>query len=83
MKIKYGKGQTKYGPGVDIELSGTEIANAILAYIVSCGAHIDGPRTITVNGELIYSGRIYVDPAGFVIAKGKKFCGNKSLLGDL
>jgi hypothetical protein len=40
------------------------------------GAHVSGPRTITVNGELCEVGNIYVDPSGFVITpKGKKVSG--------
>lgn len=76
MRIGYGKGPTKYGPGVDIKLTGDEVATAIDAYLVALGVHVDGPRTITVNGELCQVGRVYVDPVGFVITpKGQKFAG--------
>lgn len=76
MKIDYGKGKTEYGPGVEIKLSGNEVARAISAYLVARGVHVNGPRTITVNGELCNYGRIYVDPSGFVInKKGKKLSG--------
>jgi hypothetical protein len=76
MNVKIGNGKTKYGPGVDIGLDGNEVALAIDAYLVSHGVHVRGPRTITVNGELIEAGRVYVDPSGFVIADGKKFSGD-------
>lgn len=75
MKVKYGHGTTEYGPGVSIELTGDEVATAIDAYLVAHGIHVDGPRTIRVNGELCKSGRVYVDPSGFVIADGEKFDG--------
>ena len=29
MKVKYGSGTTQYGPGVEINLSGAEVATAI------------------------------------------------------
>lgn len=75
MKITRGDGRTKYGPGVSIELSGNEVATAIDAWLVAHCVHIDGPRTVTVNGRLCESGKIYVDPSGFVIADGKKLSG--------
>ena len=67
MKIDYGKGPTEYGPGASIKLTGAEVATAIDAYLVAHGVHVDGPRTITVNGGLCKKGEIYVDPSGFVI----------------
>jgi hypothetical protein len=75
MQIKLGAGTTVYGPGVDIILTGDEVALAIDAYLVAHGVHVDGPRTITVNGELCEIGHIYVDPSGFVIADGEKISG--------
>ncbi len=75
MDIQYGKGTTQYGPGVSIDLEADEVARAIHSWIVGQGVHIDGARTIMVNGELIDQASIYVDPSGFVIANGKKFSG--------
>lgn len=75
MEITYGKGATKYGPGVSINLSGDEVSTAISAYLVAHEVHVDGPRTITVNGELCSSGHIYVDPSGRVIAEGVEISG--------
>jgi hypothetical protein len=75
MKIKYGNGNTEYGSGVKIELSGEDVALAIEALIVSRNIHISGPRTISVNGSLCHFGGVYVDPSGYVIAKGKKISG--------
>lgn len=68
MIIKPGEGQTIYGPGTLIELTGTEVATAIDAWLVAHGVHISGPRTFTVNGAPCQSGIVYVDPSGRVVA---------------
>ncbi len=52
MEVKFGRGKTEYGPGVSIELTGSEVATAIDAWLVAHGVHVRGPRTIWVNGEL-------------------------------
>jgi len=76
MKISYGDGPTKYGPGVNIELTGDEVARAVFSWLVAKGVHVDGPRTVTVNGELCEAGRVHVDPEGFVITpNGRKLAG--------
>lgn len=75
MKVSYGKGSTEYGPGVSIELTGSDVATAIDAYLVAKGIHVSGPRTIRVNDELCEFGSVYVDPSGFVIKKGRKYSG--------
>lgn len=68
MKIKEG-----YNKGVEITLTGNEVARAIMAYIVAHGVYISGPKTIRVNKGLCEEGSIYVDPSGYVITKkGKK-----------
>lgn len=85
MKIEHGKGTTEYGPGVDIHLTGNEVAIAIMAFLVARGVNVAGPMTITVNGELCQKGKVYVDPSGHVVngaldwsGKGPEFDG-KSL----
>lgn len=75
MKVKKGRGKTQYGPGVEIALSGDEVAIAIDAYLVAHGIHVAGPRTITVNGSLCERGEVYVDPSGSVIYEGKRRSG--------
>ena len=75
MKVKLVKGKTKYGPGVDIILNGSEVATAIDTFLTAHGVHIDGARTVTVNGELVEKGRVCVDPSGFVIYNGEKISG--------
>ena len=75
MKIKFGKGLTEYGPGVEIKLDSEEVAIAIEAYILAHGAYISGSRTIKVNDVDIRSGYVYIDPSGSVITKGVKFSG--------
>ena len=69
MKVKFGQGKTEYGPGVEIDLTGAEVATAIMAYLVARNCYMFGPATIRVNGELIENGSIYVDPSGKVIDK--------------
>ena len=81
VKIKFGKGCTKYGPGVEILLTGDEVATAIDAYLVARMVHVSGPRTTRVNGEMCKAGRVYVDPSGFVIAREKCFRGNGEIQG--
>jgi hypothetical protein len=75
MKVKYGKGKTEYGPGVDVVLTGAEVATAIDSYLMAHGIVVRGPRTVTVNGELCKCGRVYVDPSGFVVAGGERLSG--------
>jgi len=75
MDVRYGEGDTKYGPGVSIDMTGDEIATAIEAYLMAHGVHIDGPRTITVNSKLCEAGHVYVDPSGFVIDNGEMMSG--------
>lgn len=75
MKVKKGKGKTEYGKGISIQLSGSEVATAISAYLVAHGIHVEGARTIRVNGELCANGEIYVDPSGYVIKNGEKYLG--------
>ena len=75
MNIERGSGTTQYGPGVNINLDGGEVATAIQAYLVAHGVHIDRPRTITVNGKFCETGHVYVNPSGFVIYDGVKFSG--------
>lgn len=74
-KVKIGSGKTKFGPGVEVALTGDEVATAIDAFLVAHRIHVSGPRTITVNGELCAAGSIYVDPSGFVIFRGRKYDG--------
>jgi len=75
MKIRFGKGKSEYGPGVEIKLSGEEVCRAIYAYLAAHNVITRGPATITVNGELVEVGRMYVDPSGYVIENGIKFSG--------
>lgn len=76
MKFSHGNGTTKYGPGVDITLTGDEVATAIMAWLVARRVYVNGARTITVNGELCEAGRVYVDPEGYVLTpSGRKYSG--------
>ncbi len=77
MKIKHGKGTTKYGPGVEITLDANELALAIYAYLTARDTHIHGARTILIDGSLIGDReiKVYVDPSGKVVKKGKIWYG--------
>ena len=75
MKVKYGKGTTKYGPGVEITLSGSEVALAVYTYLTAHDVHIDGAATMRMKGDLFKKTQVYVDPSGRVVAKGKEFLG--------
>jgi len=77
MKVRKGKGTTEFGPGVDVLLTGREVATAIDAYLVAHNVYVSGPRTMTVNGDLCKLGKVYVDPSGFVINRGIKVSGRK------
>jgi len=75
MEVKYGNGSTEYGPGIEINLTGDELAKALTAYLVAHDVHIDGPRTVRINGDLCDDVRIYVDPSGNVYTGGEKYSG--------
>lgn len=75
MEISFGKGKTEFGPGIQIDLTGEEVAIAIHAYLTAHKVFIDGPATIRVNGELCQKGGVYVDPSGSVIADGVRHSG--------
>lgn len=67
MKVTYGRGTTVYGPGVEVKLTGNEVAEAIVSWIGTKGVQIKGPRTVrSVNGELMAAVEVYVDPSGVV-----------------
>jgi len=67
MNIEYGNGTTEYGTGISISLTGNEVATAIDEWLEKNHVKVNGPRTITVNGEMCKNGHIYVDPSGSVV----------------
>ena len=75
MDVKLGSGTTEFGPGVDINLTGDEVARAIDAFLVAHDIDVTGPRTITVNGSLCESGNVYVDPSGHVVTEAAEYSG--------
>lgn len=75
MKLDYGKGKTEFGPGVLIQLTGNELCRAIDAFIKDKGLEVKGPRTVRIAGHAATGASVYVDPAGLVIHKGKKYSG--------
>ena len=76
IEIDYGDGPAKYGPGVQIEMDGEELAKAVDLWLHAQGFIVRGPRTITVNGELCESASCYVYPSGFVVFDGEKYAGS-------
>ena len=72
MKLKHYPDQG-YGPSVSVELSGNEVALAIMAYLVARDVHVCGPQTIRVNGEIITGGSLYVGPSGYLIKGGSAY----------
>lgn len=70
MRIHHGSSKSEHGPGVAIELTGDEVALAIDAWLIANGVLVNGPRTVTVNGDLCERGRVFVDPSGFVYHSG-------------
>ena len=79
MKIASGKVETKYGPGVSIDLTGEDVAMAIHTWLVAHGVYIDGPMTIRVNGDLCREGHVYIDPSGSVVHNGSRYCGGGNM----
>jgi hypothetical protein len=75
MKVEKGNGRSMYGKGVDIHLTDTEVARAIDAYLTAHNIHIEGARTILINGECIKKGRVYTDPSARVFSKGVEYSG--------
>lgn len=75
MLVRKGDGESEYGPGVMIELTGNEVATAIDTYLTAHRIYVSGPRTIRVNGERCETGTVYVDPSGFVMEDGEKHDG--------
>lgn len=76
MVVKFGDGKTEYGPGIEVLLTGSEIATAIEAYLLSHGVRVSGARTIRVNDELCEQATVYVDPSGFAMVDGIRYNGN-------
>jgi len=75
MKLNYGSGTSEYGPGIDIILTGDEVALAIETFLTAQNLYIKGARTLRVNGELCDKGSIYIDPSGSILLKGKEYLG--------
>ena len=76
MKIKKGKGTSEYGKGVNIVLSGDELALAINSWLHAKGVYTSGPVTTRVNdGEQCFGATVYVDPSGSVIKNGTRYLG--------
>jgi len=77
MNIEYGRGTTKYGPGVSIQLTDDEVALAIDSWLIANRVRVVGPRTVTMtmDGDTCEGANVYVDPSGYVIDRAKKISG--------
>jgi len=76
MNIQTGKGSTEYGTGIDINLTGDELAEAITLYLqVRHNICVYGARAASVNGERCESANVYVDPSGVVLNGDTKISG--------
>lgn len=76
-EITHGQGETKYGPGVDIKLTGKELVLAITTYLTAHDIHIAGARTFSVNGsQMCRDATVHVDPAGSVYAPDGTYRGS-------
>lgn len=79
MEVKFGASSSEYGPGVAVELTGDEIDRAITTYLHAHGVYISGARTVRVNGDFCGSGRVFVDPSGFVMHEGRRYNGRGTI----
>jgi len=70
MTVQEGDGKTEFGKGVNINLTGDDIALAIYSWLVGQGVFIVGGRTIRINEELCSNSQVYVDPSGYVVFNG-------------
>jgi hypothetical protein len=75
MKIKKGKGDSEFGTGIDIKLTGNELAKAVDLYLYSQDLYVSGARTIRVNGDKCKSASVYIDPSGSLIKDGERISG--------
>lgn len=76
MKVQIGNGLTEYGPGVEITLTGDDVARAIDSYLYAHDIIHYGARTIRIDGKLCGDAKVYVSPEGHVMAGGKRYNGN-------
>ena len=76
MDIVKGKGETLYGKGISILLTGDEVAMAIRDWIKNKATHISGPSTVLIESKLCTGAEVYVDPSGYVEDfTGKRYSG--------
>lgn len=76
MKIQHGEGETEFGPGVSIELTGDEVATAIDSYLLGQGVRVKGSRTVYVGALKV----VYVDPSGSMKTQDKMYIGSGETL---
>jgi hypothetical protein len=67
MKIQGGLHDLSSGVGLEIQLSGDEVCDAIVHWMETKGLRINGSRTVMVNGAFASNARIIVDPSASVV----------------
>lgn len=72
MKVQH----SKVGDGVEVNLTGDELAMAVDLFLYSRQVLVVGPRTVKVNGQKCESAQVYVDPSGYVMDNGTRYRGN-------
>lgn len=75
MEIKHANSTSIYGPGVEINLTSSELVTAIESYLTAHNVYIHGARTTYVNESMCESARVYIDPSGFVMKNGVRYSG--------
>jgi len=82
MEISLGNGKTKYGTGVQIDLTGEDLTNAIYQYLEKNDVYVDGAATIRVDGELCrdITAGMYVDPSANVTHLNKRYLGSGKVI---
>jgi len=80
VSIEHGPLGGTSGPGVVLSLDNNALACAVDLFLASQGFVVMGPRTVHIavsamTTEPQVKVEVYVDPSGFVIARGKRWDG--------
>lgn len=75
MHVGYGKVLTEAGPGIRVQLTSQEVEIAIRCYLTAHCLQLHGDYKITIDNAPVGDAEILVEPAGYVVVRGKKMCG--------